>query len=968
MDERVRRERPSTDPSAPPPFERARAPYDEERDELIRWFEHMDHVMQHTRVPAEQLAHRHPPTPDYGDSGRHAKGGARGAFMHRDHGVEDPGNPFGETGVHGGGEGGGARFSETPTLSYAHFNFSCHVVEVGPKVLETFEQAIEIFSRPVAGKNASSSGEREPGADGSAGDASVQYHVDARVMSMIVDSLVEELELLDSYTLVILNPRKSLLGGRYGYRQGFSAEEMAELRPQRSSLLREARRRGGPKPKPPPPAPSDKSSRGYFDFFHRPGHKFAARDLTYEGGEWAAKLKGTLDSARAARQLDGSLGGEAISVLTGNDAGAAKRLAAALEGGVGALSGEAMAVMRGERGAAERLEAAKGRAKNAAGFAAAKDHEEDCLTDLYVGTARASFIDLSAGPFSWGPLVGGEGLRGPLDVPDVDLRFGHLPGEALKKPNEKPLEAELESMADSHFEAKEIDPDDEVAYMAAEMDVYEMFAKKHCEFRTTRIKLCEELKERVKDLAVAQAEAKGGDVRPRDADFSIFGSDDVSTNVSLAHDLFLSELGRVLSAYLAHAVTPSAAPGAFRYHPKVNVLVYMLSLGGGAGASGTWGGRSSGSLSGGMGGGGFDADALRDELRALMLPGQQLQLSVQRLSVTDDPALAVALSSALRTASSPSLGPDGDVEARRVHWVDSAELRKQLSAVNKAHHRAGRDASESAGARGVRTLEVPVFVLEPDLSVNSDVDVPLLIDEEHQAKSLEDMVLVVQSAVRAWDSPHACNGREIRWNLRDPIKAAVAAVTEHIGGVLPSHVNFNIPRGRVEEDWLWSVGAHPFSATAAGTSLARSHHDAVHRTYALTALDASAARVNAGVAALAATDTHADSWELMQHARSPMHRLAQEYNAVVELWRRVVEAVGKLDFAEAVKHVDALETRADAFKAHAMTVKAEMHPVRCTKRRRLRVTTVHWSVLATSLVLAALYRQIKPGRLKPKVN
>ena len=48
---------------------------------------------------------------------------------------------------------------------------------------------------------------------------------------------------------------------------------------------------------------------------------------------------------------------------------------------------------------------------------------------------------------------------------------------------------------------------------------------------------------------------------------------------------------------------------------------------------------------------------------------------------------------------------------------------------------------------------------------------------------------------------------------------AVAAVTEHIGGVLPSHVNFNIPRGRVEEDWLWSVGAHPFSATAAGTSL-----------------------------------------------------------------------------------------------------------------------------------------------------
>lgn len=118
----------------------------------------------------------------------------------------------------------------------------------------------------------------------------------------------------------------------------------------------------------------------------------------------------------------------------------------------------------------------------------------------------------------------------------------------MKKPDEKPLEEELETMADDHFEKQEIDPDDEAAYMKAEMDVYEMFAKKHCQGRRTRIKLCEELKDRVKELDHARAEAAEGDVRPRDGDFSIFGSDDVSTNISLAHDLFLSELGRVLSA------------------------------------------------------------------------------------------------------------------------------------------------------------------------------------------------------------------------------------------------------------------------------------------------------------------------------------------------------------------------------------------------------------------------------------
>ena len=151
---------------------------------------------------------------------------------------------------------------------------------------------------------------------------------------------------------------------------------------------------------------------------------------------------------------------------------------------------------------------------------------------------------------------------------------GHLSEEALKKPDEKPLEEELETMADDHFEQQSIDPDDEVAYMSAELDVYEMFAKKHCEGRQQRIKLCEELRERVRDLHVARAEAAGGDVKPRDNDFSLFGSDDVSTNISLAHDLFLSELGRVLSAYLAHAVAPSAAVAAAGSTPTLCVTSF----------------------------------------------------------------------------------------------------------------------------------------------------------------------------------------------------------------------------------------------------------------------------------------------------------------------------------------------------------------------------------------------------------
>ena len=64
---------------------------------------------------------------------------------------------------------------------------------------------------------------------------------------------------------------------------------------------------------------------------------------------------------------------------------------------------------------------------------------------------------------------------------------------------------------------------------------------------------------------MARAEAAGGDVKPRDNDFSLFGSDDVSTNISLAHDLFLSELGRVVQ--VDPIQTMLKAPGTKRLKP-----------------------------------------------------------------------------------------------------------------------------------------------------------------------------------------------------------------------------------------------------------------------------------------------------------------------------------------------------------------------------------------------------------------
>lgn len=41
---------------------------------------------------------------------------------------------------------------------------------------------------------------------------------------------------------------------------------------------------------------------------------------------------------------------------------------------------------------------------------------------------RWAFIDLNAGPFSWGPSVGGEGVRTEASLPNVDKTIGAVSG------------------------------------------------------------------------------------------------------------------------------------------------------------------------------------------------------------------------------------------------------------------------------------------------------------------------------------------------------------------------------------------------------------------------------------------------------------------------------------------------------------------------------------------------------------
>lgn len=63
--------------------------------------------------------------------------------------------------------------------------------------------------------------------------------------------------------------------------------------------------------------------------------------------------------------------------------------------------------------------------KNKLSFLATKGLplNENCLVENWVGSGRYAFIDLSAGPFSWGPQAGGNGLKTTRLFPDFEGRL-----------------------------------------------------------------------------------------------------------------------------------------------------------------------------------------------------------------------------------------------------------------------------------------------------------------------------------------------------------------------------------------------------------------------------------------------------------------------------------------------------------------------------------------------------------------
>ncbi|XP_042489377.1 uncharacterized protein LOC122069430 [Macadamia integrifolia] len=778
-----------------------------------------------------------------------------------------------------------------PIISHINYNFSVHAIQMGERVTSVFERAIKVLSRK---DNVS---DTRDGGD-------ILWQVDIDIMDVLFTNLVEYLQLENAYNIFILNPKRETSRAKYGYRRGLSESEISFLKEDKGLQAKILQSRDNEEAI----FSLDKIKRPLYE--KHPMTKFswtATEDV--DTVEWSNIF---LDSLNNIERL-----------YQGKDT-------------AGIIYSKTTQLLNGKNEDVKLLLGKELKAGELSGL-----HSE-CLTDTWIGRDRWAFIDLSAGPFSWGPAVGGEGVRTEFSLPNVEKTIG-----AVAEISEDEAEDRLQDAIQEKFAVFGDKDHQAIDILLAEIDIYELFAFKHCKGRKSKLALCEELDERMRDLKNELQSFEGEEfdenhkrkaveALKRMENWNLFSdTSEEFQNYTVARDTLLAHLGATLWGSLRHIISPSIADGGYHYYEKISFQLFFITQ---------EKVRNIQQIP-------VDLKALMDGLSSLMLPTQKAMFSQHMLPLSEDPALAMAFSVARRAAAVPLLLVDGTYRTTIRSYLDSSILQHQLQRLNDHGSLKGTHAHSRS------TLEVPIFWF-----IHKD---PLLVDKHYQAKALSDMVIVVQSEPSSWESHLQCNGRSLLLDLRRPVKAALAVTAEHLAGLLPLHLVYSQAHETAIEDWIWSVGCNPLSITSQGWHISQFQSDTIARSYIITTLEESIKLVNSAIHHLVMEHTTARTFKLFQ---SQERELVNKYKTVVGLWRRISTVTGELRYPDAVRLLYTLEDASNGFVDYVNTTVALLHPIHCTKERKVQVEVDMTTIPAFLVVIGILWFVLRPRRPKPKIN
>mmetsp|Transcript_29994 Transcript_29994/g.84626 ORF Transcript_29994/g.84626 Transcript_29994/m.84626 type:complete len:1013 (+) Transcript_29994:261-3299(+) len=874
-------------------------------EEVSQWFDHLDHLIPHSYIPESQLACR--------------EDGLCNTWHHPSAGA-----------IH----------------SRVHYNISCQAVELGGQETEVFERAIRLFTRPVDPRHPSG-----------------PQQVDADRMEEFVSGFLHSLGLDMSYSVVVLNPKWDPSRAKYGYRAGLSSAEAAFLSAEADVQAAAAKQ---------PVHTQTGSRRGWAAAADPEGWtwqkwgpaapKFGVQEKHFETAVWVEEAAEELDTYEQQRESLADL--LPTERRTGDGAEAAR---------VNFLERVALA------GATDREQLLK------SATSGELSSPEGCLVNTWTGHGRWVMVDLTAGEGDWGPGSppgGASSSPARHSLPSLEAFFP-LGGSSMGGAGGLDAAATVVRRSRSLLappEYEEGGSSEEVFILQAELDLLDYRLDKYCGEGTAGDAHCgsgRSYRARVEQqLQSAVAHAKAGQSldsaevakRLRDLQTSLFGEPATwragygSGSVrQRSQDLFLAQMGSVLSSAVRHVVVPPTstwhsgdavwhAEDEVRLPTKLQVTVYLvndLSIL----AKGRKGKATAGPLDGE-----FNVSALRTELNTLALPGQQLSVTTHVLPLADDPALAAGVAASLRAGALSGTGEP-------MRSLDSALLHRQIchSVAPEPHSR------HSNTNAAVPTRDIPLFVFQVQREVLT------VIDEHLLAKSLPDMVLVVHNLgnVSAGPNPAGllCSGQVVQRGALSSLQAAVQAVARHLAGALPAHIGFSPVHDAVTHDWMWSVGAHAMSMTSPGWQLSQATRDTVFRSYALRVLDASLHASNAIIHRLSQEEVRGGV-AFDTHAGPLSNKFIKAYTALVEDWMEAMRGAQILDFSSMFNVLGQVEAHTRELEAVADEMVDALHPGKCTQHRQLHLPPSLQVAMLGGVAAAATtaWRAWSQRANKPKVN
>ncbi|KAJ0965543.1 hypothetical protein J5N97_026681 [Dioscorea zingiberensis] len=779
-----------------------------------------------------------------------------------------------------------------PLISHINYNFSVHAIHMGEKVTEVFELAIKALSR------------RDDISD-SREDEDVLWQVDVDRMEYLFSTLIDYLEVENAYNIFILNPKHNAKRVHYGYRRGLSESEinfLKENKTMQTEILRSQLVAGSTFE-----IDKGKSSKPLLANRHPSTFAWTTTE-EIDTMEWSNKC---LDALSKVEKLNEGKDNTEI------------------------IYNKVVQIWHGKKNDMKLILEKELKSGELAGL-----HPE-CLTDTWIGTERWAFIDLTAGPFSWGPAVGGEGVRTENSLPNVMKTIGAVAEISEDEAEDKLQEAIRERFSSFGDDHQAID------ILLAEIDIYELFAFKHCKGRKVKLALCEELDERMHDLKSELEGYKGQDhdenhkkkaldALKRMENWNLFSEKiEEFQSYTVARDSFLAHLGSTLWGSMRHIIAPSVADGAYHYYEKISFQLFFVTQ---------ERVRDIKRLP-------VNLRALTDGLSSLLGPSQKAMFSPQLLSLSEDNALMMAFAVARRAAAVPLLLVNGTYRSTIRAYLDSSILQHQLRRLSDQGSLKGRHSNTRS------TLEVPIFWF-----IHNE---PLLVDKHYQARALSDMIIVVQSETPSWESHLQCNGRSLLWDLRRPVKAAIAATAEHLAGLLPLHLVYSHAHETAIEDWTWSVGCNPLSVISQGWQISHFQSDVIARSYIITALEESIQAVNAAINQLVMERTTAQGFKLF---KSQERILVDKHNSIISLWRRISSISGSLRYGDALNLLTYLEETTKGYADLVNSTISALHPLQCTRERKVDVEFDLTTIPAFLVVFAILWLVLRPRRSKPKIN